>query len=96
VISPHANVCCAECHIGRAFVGEQFARKAEDLREVFAMVFHTYEFPIRAMRSRPARETCEKCHAPQTASTLSLWRKSNSLSKEKIKQELQSQFLFLI
>ncbi|MEW6240478.1 MAG: NapC/NirT family cytochrome c [Chloroflexota bacterium] len=70
--SPHANVYCTECHIGRAFVGEQFARKSEDLREIYAMVFHTYEFPIRATRSRPALETCEKCHLPETFSDDSL------------------------
>ncbi|RPH62256.1 MAG: hypothetical protein EHM81_02605 [Chloroflexi bacterium] len=70
--SPHANVYCTECHIGRAFVGQQFARKSEDVRELYAMVFHTYEFPIRATRSHPARETCEKCHAPETFSDDSL------------------------
>ncbi len=63
---PHANVYCTECHIGRAFVGEQFARKSEDLRELYAMVFNTYEFPIRAHRSKPDVLTCEKCHLPET------------------------------
>ena len=71
-VSPHANVYCTECHIGRAFVGTQFARKSEDVREIYAMVFHTYEFPIQATRSRPARETCEKCHLPETFSDDSL------------------------
>jgi hypothetical protein len=71
-VSPHANVYCTECHIGRAFIGEQFARKSEDVREIYAMVFNTYEFPIRATRSRPARETCEKCHQPETFSDDSL------------------------
>ena len=27
-------------------------------------MFNTYEFPIRAHRLQPARETCEKCHWP--------------------------------
>lgn len=67
-VSQHANVYCTECHIGRAFVGQQFARKSEDVREIYAMVFNTYEFPIRATRSRPARETCEKCHRPEAFS----------------------------
>jgi nitrate/TMAO reductase-like tetraheme cytochrome c subunit len=70
--SPHANVYCSECHIGRASLGEQLARKTEDVRELYSMVFHTYEFPIRASRSRPALETCEKCHAPETFSDDSL------------------------
>lgn len=64
--SPHANVYCTECHIGRAFIGKQFARKSEDIREIYATIFKTYEFPIRATRSRPAVETCEKCHRPET------------------------------
>jgi hypothetical protein len=64
-VSPHANVYCTECHIGRGYLGTQFSRKTEDLREIYATVFHTYEFPIMATRSRPARETCEKCHLPE-------------------------------
>ena len=72
VVSPHANVYCTECHIGRSFLGTQVARKTEDLREIYATVFHTYEFPIMATRSRPARETCEKCHLPETFSGDSL------------------------
>ncbi len=70
--SPHANVYCTECHIGRAFVGQQFARKTEDVREIIAMTFHLYEFPIRASRTRPARETCEKCHQPEAFANDSL------------------------
>jgi hypothetical protein len=70
--SPHANVYCTECHIGRSFLGTQFARKTEDVYELYAMIFHTYEFPIRATRSRPARETCEKCHQPEAFSYDSL------------------------
>jgi hypothetical protein len=70
--SPHANVYCTDCHIGRSFLGTQFTRKTEDLYEVYSMVFHTYEFPIMASRSRPSRETCEKCHQPETFSYDSL------------------------
>ncbi len=33
--SPHANVDCTECHIGRSVLGTQFARKTEDLYEVY-------------------------------------------------------------
>ena len=72
IASPHANVYCTECHIGRSFLGNQVARKTEDVREVIAMLFHTYEFPIVATRSRPARETCEKCHLPEAFSDDSL------------------------
>jgi hypothetical protein len=72
LVSPHSNVYCTDCHIGRSFLGTQLARKTEDLYEVYSMVFHTYEFPIMASRSRPARETCEKCHRPDTFSYDSL------------------------
>lgn len=65
---PHANVYCTECHIGRSGLGTQITRKIEDVREVYAMVFHTYTYPIQASRSRPARETCEKCHHPESFS----------------------------
>ena len=66
--SPHANVYCTECHIGRSVLGTQLARKTEDLYEIYSMLFHTYTFPIQASRSRPARETCEKCHQPEAFS----------------------------
>jgi nitrate/TMAO reductase-like tetraheme cytochrome c subunit len=71
-VSPHANVYCTECHIGRAFVGQQLARKSEDVYELYSMVFHTYEFPIRATRTKPDLLTCEKCHEPETFSSDSL------------------------
>ncbi len=66
--SPHANVDCTECHIGRSVLGTQFARKTEDVFELYSMVFHTYTFPIQASRTRPAAETCEKCHQPEAFS----------------------------
>ena len=70
--SPHANVYCTECHIGRGFFGQTLARKSEDVREIVAMAFHLYEFPIRASRTRPARETCGKCHQPEAFANDSL------------------------
>lgn len=62
--SPHANVACEECHLGRAFVGDQLIRKSEGLRELYAQTFNSYEYPIVASRLRPARDTCETCHLP--------------------------------
>ena len=70
--SPHANVYCTECHIGRGFFGQTLARKSEDVREIVAQTFHLYEFPIRASRTRPALETCEKCHQPEAFANDSL------------------------
>jgi nitrate/TMAO reductase-like tetraheme cytochrome c subunit len=63
--SPHARVDCVECHIGRDFIATRISRKAGDVRHIFATLFVTYEFPIRAHNMRPARDTCERCHFPE-------------------------------
>ncbi len=70
--SPHAQVDCVECHIGRGFVATRISRKAGDLEHVFDTTFHNYEFPIRARKMRPASDSCEKCHSPQKFSDDSL------------------------
>jgi nitrate/TMAO reductase-like tetraheme cytochrome c subunit len=70
--SPHAQVACVECHIGREFIGNQIFRKAGDLKHVVAMTFKTYDYPIFADNMRPARESCEKCHTPEKFSDDSL------------------------
>lgn len=64
--SPHANVTCEECHIGRASVPDQLTRKSRALHEIYYMTFKLYEYPIRATALQPARDTCEKCHHPET------------------------------
>ena len=70
--SPHAQVDCVECHIGRGFIATRISRKAGDLEHVFDTTFHNYEFPIRARKMRPASDSCEKCHSPQKFSDDSL------------------------
>lgn len=70
--SPHANVTCEECHIGRASFTDQLTRKSQGLHELYYTVFNLYEYPIRAKALRPARDTCEKCHEPETFSDDSL------------------------
>jgi len=70
--SPHANVTCEECHIGRASFINQLTRKSQGLHETYYMIFKLYEYPIRAKALRPARDTCEKCHMPETFSDDSL------------------------
>jgi nitrate/TMAO reductase-like tetraheme cytochrome c subunit len=70
--SPHANVTCEECHIGRASFFNQLTRKSQGLKETYYQVFKLYEYPIRAKALRPARDTCEKCHQPETFSDDSL------------------------
>lgn len=63
--SPHSNVTCEECHIGRASFGNQLMRKSQGLKETWDTVFNLYTYPIYAEALRPARDTCEKCHKPE-------------------------------
>ncbi|MFZ5880613.1 MAG: NapC/NirT family cytochrome c [Chloroflexota bacterium] len=70
--SPHANVTCEECHIGRASLPDQMLRKTQGLKETWYTIFKLYEYPIRASALQPARNTCEKCHQPETFSGDSL------------------------
>ncbi len=64
-LSPHANVTCEECHMGRAFVGDLFLRKSQGVKELYYTVFSLYKYPIYAEALRPARDTCEQCHKPE-------------------------------
>jgi len=70
--SPHANVTCEECHIGRASFFSLVPRKAQGIKETFDEIFKLYEYPFHADTLRPARETCETCHQPETFSDDSL------------------------
>lgn len=63
--SPHSNVTCEECHIGRASFFDQAMRKTQGIKEAYYQIFNLYEYPIRAKALRPAVETCEKCHRPE-------------------------------
>jgi hypothetical protein len=67
-VSPHANVTCEECHIGRASFFNQLTRKSQGVKETYDQIFHLYKYPIYAKALRPARDTCEKCHQPETFS----------------------------
>ncbi|MEJ2011198.1 MAG: NapC/NirT family cytochrome c [Anaerolineales bacterium] len=69
LVSPHARIDCVECHIGRGFIATRVTRKAGDIKHIFATMFKTYEFPIRAHDMRPARESCERCHFPEKFSS---------------------------
>ena len=70
--SPHSNVTCEECHIGRASFMDQAMRKTQGLKETYYEIFKLYEYPIRAKALRPSLDTCEKCHRPETFSDDSL------------------------
>ncbi len=70
--SPHSNVTCEECHIGRASFMDQAMRKTQGIKESYYEIFKLYEYPIRAKALRPSLDTCEKCHRPETFSDDSL------------------------
>ncbi len=70
--SPHANVTCEECHIGRASFTDQLMRKSQGLKETYYTIFNLYTLPIYAEALRPARDTCETCHLPEQFSDDSL------------------------
>ena len=91
-LSPHANVTCEECHIGRASFVNQLTRKSQGLHETYYMMFSLYEYPIRAKALRPARDTCEKCHQPETFSDDSL----RVLSRFKNDQNNTQENIYLI
>lgn len=64
--SPHANIACAECHIGPG--AEWFVKaKISGLHQVYAVMRNSYERPIKTpvANLRPAQDTCEHCHWPQ-------------------------------
>ena len=64
--SPHSNVTCEECHIGRASFVDQAMRKTQGIKEAYYEIFNLYEYPIRAKALRHSVDTCEKCHRPET------------------------------
>ena len=64
-VSPHASVRCVDCHTGPG--ASWYVRsKLSGVRQVFAVLFNTYDRPIQIPISdlRPARVTCEQCHWP--------------------------------
>lgn len=62
--SPHSNVLCVDCHIGRDWILVQASRKVEHSRLVWATIMDDFEYPIQTSEMRPARQTCEHCHNP--------------------------------
>lgn len=64
--SSHANVSCAECHVGPG--ADWYVKsKLSGLRQVLAVIKNDYPRPIPTpIRDlRPARVTCEQCHWPE-------------------------------
>jgi nitrate/TMAO reductase-like tetraheme cytochrome c subunit len=66
-LSAHANVDCAQCHVGEGF-DHYVKAKVDGLRELQMLILNTYPRPIKSPveNLRPARETCETCHSPST------------------------------
>jgi hypothetical protein len=64
--SPHARVRCVECHIGPG-VKWYIKTKIYGLKEIYAVLAHTYATPIETpvVNLRPARDICEHCHWPE-------------------------------
>jgi nitrate/TMAO reductase-like tetraheme cytochrome c subunit len=64
--SPHTNIACEDCHMGRDTLGIMIERKARySWQTGSAMVLNTYHYPIYAKNMAPAREACENCHKPE-------------------------------
>jgi nitrate/TMAO reductase-like tetraheme cytochrome c subunit len=65
--SPHAKVDCVHCHIGGGFA--YFARsKFDGMKSLWYMITDSYPRPIASPveNLRPARDTCEECHSPNS------------------------------
>ena len=81
--SPHSQVRCVKCHIG---AGSEWLTKAKfsGARQLFAVVFDTYERPIPTPLDalRPERATCESCHRPEVFHGDKLYVKDTFLDDE--------------
>jgi len=64
--SPHANVACAQCHIGPG-ASWYVKSKISGAYQVYATLMDKYPRPIPApvQNLRPVRLTCEECHWPK-------------------------------
>ena len=64
--SPHSHVDCTECHVGSGAANYVHAKMA-GMKQLVGVTFNTFPRPILAPLSelRPARATCEECHAPK-------------------------------
>ena len=64
---PHARVACVECHVGKG-VSWFVKSKISGSYQLYSVAFHKYPTPIGTpiKNLRPARDTCEECHWPQS------------------------------
>jgi len=61
----HARVNCVECHMGRLSTLQLMAIKPTHMNELIGMITG-YERPVTTHSLRPARESCEACHWPES------------------------------
>jgi hypothetical protein len=64
--SPHSQVRCVACHIGKE-AGGLTGAKLSGLKQLYATVTDTYPRPLKppVENLRPSRDTCEECHRPE-------------------------------
>lgn len=68
--SPHTNVTCEDCHMGRDRLPVMIGRKiGYSWQTGTAMLTNSYKYPIVAKNMLPARDACENCHKPEKFST---------------------------
>jgi hypothetical protein len=64
--SPHSQVPCVACHIGKDAQGAAKA-KFSGMKQLYATLFNTHERPLQTPLDnlRPTRQICEECHRPE-------------------------------
>lgn len=64
--SPHSQVPCVACHIGKDAQGAAKA-KFSGLKQLYSTMFDTFDRPLKTplVSLRPTREICEECHRPE-------------------------------
>ena len=82
--SPHARVRCVDCHVGEG-AGYYVHSKLAGARQLFGVIFGTYERPIPTPVEslRPARETCQHCHWPDKFVQAQLYQRPHFRYDEK-------------
>ena len=92
--SPHAQVTCAECHVGRG--SDYLVRsKLSGIPLIFITMLGTYDRPIPTpvKNLRPARDICEQCHQPGKFSGDLVRVHTTYLSDEKNTPQVDSRIL---
>jgi len=62
----HARVKCVECHMGRVSTLRAIGIKATHFSHLVGVLTGRYERPLWSVSMRPANESCERCHWPES------------------------------